>query len=288
MSMRSLLFLIASAFASLCTAQSPCADLAYSVEVVRVLDSLADAELLVNLDELDIRVDRLDREHTMIIAMYAAEGGSHDLYFECVNKLIECGGLVPSDQSMDNIVLNKSIHGADSLRFKQAVDSLYPRFLASNYTRLEAIAELDRISALDQVRRILDAPISMENKSGPARSEHGSTIALIDSANFAALLALCAKYGELPLSDRYGWRSTGIVTTLLLHNGQGPRAAENWRAIWPYITEAMSNCRTGDRFLSVYDRCYYNLHRVQWFGTIPNVPVRGGDVGDRRIRMVIE
>lgn len=286
--MRTCLLLLASAFVPLCPAQSPCADLAYSVDVVRVLDGLADAELLGSMDELDIRVDRLDCEHAMIIAMYADEGGSHDLFLRCITKVIECGGLLPSDQSEENIVLNETIHGADSLRFRQAVDSLYPRFLASNYPRLEAIAELDRIAALDQVRRILDAPFSQENKSSPARSEHGSTIALIDSVNFAALLALCAKYGELPLSDRYGWRSTGIITTLLLHNGQGPRAVENWRAIWPYITEAMSNCRTADRFLGVYDRCYYNLHRVQWFGTIPNVPVHGGDVGDRRIRTVIE
>jgi hypothetical protein len=270
-------------------AQIECAKLDYSKLVISQLDELENEASTRDLSELKICVDSLTCESAAIVAMYAHDHNAKELLFLCMAQLIECGGLFPDDLASDNLVLKSAIHGPDSARFHQAFDSLYPIFLSHNYMRLEAIYSINRMRTLDQVRRVLEPPFTMGTIASHTPHDVARILARVDSANFLLLMELCMKYGELPLSDRYGWATTGVLTTLLLHIGQGPHANQRWKTVWPYIVDAMNNCRVGDRFLAIYDRCYYNAHGVQWFGTMSHVPCLPEDVpGQRRTNRSIE
>ncbi|HRD52703.1 MAG TPA: hypothetical protein PKY96_08645 [Flavobacteriales bacterium] len=257
-----------------CTAgaQDACRQLAYGKAVIARVDSLSQAGLKLPDAGADIQVDAMGCEQVLYLINYAHELGATGLAHRCFERLVAYGGLLPDEAAASNAVLTEMFHGSDSIGRRLSVQRLYPVFLAAHGERLEAMGRLQSMYNRDQAVRLLDARSLGKGSNPDCPVAHQELAAAVDSMNFAELLELCRRQGELPLSDRYGWRATGIVTTVLLHNGRRPNASQRWRAIWPYVADAMRKCRVDERFLAVYDQAYFTLHGAQWFGTIEGLP----------------
>jgi hypothetical protein len=237
-------------------------------------------------------LDSMNCEQVMDLALYAKRFDWHLLYLRCVSRAIELGGELTEDPQYANLVFKSLKDGPDSAFYWDVVDSLDGIFLRRNQTRIATREALRTMDSRDQVRDLIYHSLPEERHrtvQDTAWSTVDSIVAFIDSANFEELLQLCMINGELPLSDRYGYRASGVVYGILLHNGKNRRGCnERWRAIWPYITDAMDNCRTGMRFMYLYDRTYSKLHGNSWFGLTPNYPVKPGNVAERLAKRLIE
>ncbi len=237
-------------------------------------------------------LDSMNCDYVMELAASAKQFDWHPLYLRCVSRAIELGGELTEEPDHASLVFKSLKDGPDSTFYWDAVDSLDGIFLRRNQMRIATREVLQTMHSRDQVRSLIYQSLPDER----SRTEKDTTwatadrvVSFIDSANFAELLHLCKIHGELPLSDRYGFRATGIVTTILLHNGKNrPGCNERWRAIWPYIIDAMDNCRTNIRFMHLYNWTYSKLHGSQWFGFMQNVPTKPGNVAERLANRIIE
>jgi hypothetical protein len=237
-------------------------------------------------------LDSMNCDYVMDLALYAKQFEWHTLYLRCVTRAIELGGELTDDPDYANLVFEPLKVGADSTFYWDAVDSLDGIFLRRNQGRIATMEALRTIDIRDQVRRDIYRSLPQErHRSGTDTTwtTADSIVTFIDSTNFARLIQLCKIHSELPLSDRYGYRASGIVFGLLLHNGKNRRGYnQRWRAIWPYITDAMDNCRLGMRYMHLYDRTHLLVYGKQWFGTIPDQPLEPGNVAERLAKRIIE
>lgn len=259
--------------------QNECSAILYGRRHFVEMNAAIDADKEYPCTEID--VDSLDCAGALYMTAYAKELGCPELMYHCVAKLVEQGGFAPSTATRQNIILGELFEGPDSAAYWQLIDSLYPKFIQVNATRLEAIDAIRGMLDLDQSRIwIFEFGNRWQRRVGLETTDTPSSFIeqSIDSLNFAQLLSICKNIGELPLSDKYGWGTTGTVRLLLLHAADGPSFHSTWRAIWPYVNEAMEGCRVGDDFLTLYDQTRLLTLGEQWFGTMGDRPIFPGEL----------
>ena len=259
--------------------------------MIRELDTIHEPNKLY--EQASYSLDSMNCDYVMEIAAYAKRYQWHSLYLRCVTRAIELGGDLIEEPDHANLVFKALKDGPDSTFYWDTVDSLDGVFLRRNQTRIATREVLNTLSSRDQVRSLIYRSLPQEvrrTQKDTTWTTADSVVAFIDSENFEDLLNLCKIHGELPLSDRYGYRASGVVTMILHHNGKNRRGFnERWRAIWPYIIDAMDNCRTGStRFLQLYEYTYSKVHGCQWFGLMEDYPIKPGNVAERRAKRIIE
>ena len=287
-SLISILALLGQASSSIC--QDTCPLLSYASRQFEAMDSAQVAGHLYPCES--VSVDSLDCSGALYMAAYAKELGCSDLLFRCVAKLVELGGLLPTSASRASRILGDLFDGSDSAKYWQLVDSLHPKFITANRDRLETMDAIREMWSLDQSRQWIyefGKRWTTEGTIDPLTTPSGFIEHSIDSLNFSTLLALCSVHGELPLSDRYGWTTTGTVRGILLHAAQDRAFHSTWRSIWPFVIDAMEGCRIGDDFLQMYDHTRYLQFGQQWFGTLKDKPIQPGEEPEfRRMNRRIE